>query len=116
MGFGCRSSVDRWLRTSGALSHALTRWGAHNLAHIDNSIFIAPSKEECGEAVRRFKALCADSKVVLKGEKDAAPAQRMTTLGVEYDLIAMTRGIPDKRRADVKADLLAATSNNSLRH
>ena len=70
MSFGCRSSVDQWLRISGALSHALTRWKVHNLTYIDDFIFIAPSESECTEAVRRFKALCADWQVVLKEEKD----------------------------------------------
>jgi hypothetical protein len=54
--FGCRSSVDQWLRISKALSYALTRWGVHNLTYIDDFIFIAGTKAECDEAVRKAKA------------------------------------------------------------
>ena len=116
MSFGCRSSVDQWLRISSALSHALTRWGVHNLTYIDDFIFIAATKEECEESVRKFKALCKDWNVILKEEKDAAPAQKMTALGIEYDLIKMTRRITDKRREDIRADLIEARTNNARRH
>ena len=116
MSFGCRSSVDQWLRISSALSYALTRWGVHNLTYIDDFIFIAASKAECEESVRKFKALCKDWGVILKEEKDAAPAQKMIALGIQYDLIKMTRKITDKRRADIKADLIAARTSNSRRH
>ena len=68
MSFGCRSGVDQWLRISSALLHALTRWGVHNLTYIDDIIFIAASKVECGESVRKLKALCKDWDVTLKGE------------------------------------------------
>ena len=97
MSFGCRSSVDQWLRISKVLSFALNRWGVHNLTYIDDFIFIAASKHECEKAVRKFKALCADWGVVLKEEKDAAPAQKMTALGIEYDLLKFTRRITEKR-------------------
>ena len=97
MSFGCRSSVDQWLRVSKVLSYALTRWGVHNLTYIDNFIFIAATKTEYEETVHRFKAICADWGVVLKDEKDAAPAQHMVVLSIEYDLIKMTRRITEKR-------------------
>ena len=116
MSFGCRSSVDQWLRISSALSHALTRWGVHNFTYIDDFIFICSSKAECEEAVRKFKALCKDWDVILKEEKDGAPAQKMTALGIEYDLIKMTRRITDKRRAEIKADLITARTSNDRRH
>ena len=116
MSFGCRSSVDQWLRISSALSHALTRWGVHNLTYIDDFIFIAASKAECEESVRKFKALCKDWGVILKEEKDSAPAQQMVALGIHYDLVKMTRRITDKRRADIKADLIAARTTNNRRH
>ena len=90
MSFGCRSSVDQWLQISKALSYALTKWGAHNLTYIDDFIFIAATQAECEEAVRKFKAICADWGGILKHEKDAAPAQRMIALGIEYDLIKIT--------------------------
>ena len=83
MSFGCRSSVDQWLRISSALSHALTRWGVHNLTYTDDFIFIAASKAECEDSVRKFKALCTDWNVILKEEKDAAPAPKMIALGIE---------------------------------
>jgi hypothetical protein len=115
MSFGCRSSVDQWLRISKALSFALNRWGVHNLTYIDDFIFIAASKHECEEAVRKFKALCADWDVVLKEEKDAAPAQKMTALGIEYDLIKFTRRITEKRRLEIQANLKLATKSRDRR-
>ena len=88
----------------------------HNLTYIDDFIFIAASKAECGESVRKFKALCKDWNVILKEEKDAAPAQKMIALGIEYDLIKMTKRITDKRRTDIKADLIEARTTNNRRH
>ena len=116
MSFGCRSSVDQWLRISKALSYALTRWGVHNLTYIDDFIFIAATKAECKEAVRKFKAICADWGVVLKDEKDAAPAQRMIALGIEYDLIGMTRRITEKRRQEIHQKLQEAKTSSCRRH
>ena len=51
--------------------------------------------------MRKFKALCADWGVVLKEEKDAAPVQKMTALGIEYDLIKFTRRITETRRLEI---------------
>ena len=116
MSFGCRSSVDQWLRISSALSYALTRWDVPNLTYIDDFIFIAASKAECEESERKFKATCKDWNIVLKEEKDATPAQKMFALGIQYDLIKMTRKITDKRRVDIKADLIAARTTNNRRH
>ena len=116
MSFGCRSSVDQWLRISSALSHALTRWDVHSLTYIDDFIFIAASKAECEESVRKFKALCKDLNVILKEEKDAAPTQKLIALGIKYNLIEMTRRITKKRRADIKEDLVAARTTNNRRH
>ena len=49
----------------------------------------------------KFKAICADWGVILTDEKGAAPAQRMIALGIEYDLISMTRRITEKRRQEI---------------
>ena len=91
MSFGCRSSVDQRMRISSALSYALTRWRMPNLTYIDDFIFIAASKANCEESLRKFKAICKDWNVILKEEKDAAPAQKMFALGIQYDLVKMTR-------------------------
>ena len=74
--FGCRSSVDQWRRISKAVSCALTRWGCTPFnTYIDDFIFVASTRKECEETVRRFKAICADGGVILKKEKGVAPAQ-----------------------------------------
>ena len=101
---------------SSALSYALARWGVHNLTYIDDFIFIAALKADCEESVRKFKALCKDWNVALKEEEDAAPTQKMIALGIQYDLIKVTRKITDKQRADIKADLIAARTTNNRRH
>ena len=88
-------------------------FGVHNLTYIDDFIFVAASKHECEEAVRKFKALCADWGVVLKEEKDAAPAQKMTALGIEYDLIKFTRRITEKCRLEIQANLKLATESRT---
>ena len=116
MSFGCRSSVDQCLRISKVLSYALTRLKVHNLTYIDDFIFIATTKAECEEAVRKFRAICADWGVVLKAEKDAAPAQRMIALGIEYDLIRMTRRITEKRRQEIHQKLREVQTSNCRRH
>ena len=64
--------------------------------------------------MRKFKALCEDWNVILKEEKDSAPAQKMIALGIEYDLLKMTKRVTDKRRDDIKADLVAARTTNNI--
>ena len=66
------------------------------------------SREKAGELEAAKEALKRSQE-----EKDAAPAQKMVALGIQYDLIKMTRKITDKRRADIKADLIAARTSNS---
>ena len=94
----------------------LTRWGVHNLTYIDDFIFIAATKAECEEAVRRVKAICADWGVVMKDERDAAPAQNMVALGIEYDLINMTRRITKKWRQDTHQKFKEAQTSNCPHH
>ena len=88
----------------------------HKLTYIDDFIFIAPTKAECEEAVRRFKAICKDWGVVLKEEKDAAPAQHMVALGIEYDLVNMKRRITEKRRQEIHEKLKTAQTSSCRRH
>ena len=113
--FGCRSNVDQWLWISRALSYALNRWGVHNLTYIDDFIFMAAPKHECEETVRKSKALCDDWGVVPKEEKDATPAQKMTALGIEYDLIKFTRRITGKNHLEIQANLKLATKPRDRR-
>ena len=39
--------------------------------------------------------------MILRDEKDAAAAQHMVALGIEYDLNKMTRRITEKRRQEI---------------
>ena len=97
MSFGCRSSVDQWLRFSDALAWALLRWGVHALHYVDDFIFIAGSEEECAEQVRKFDAICEEWGITCKVQEDCGPAQTLTALGVEYDLVHMKRKITPGR-------------------
>lgn len=97
MSFGCRSSVDQWLRFADALGWCLRRWGVHALHYVDDFIFVAGSKEECEEQLRKFHAVCADWGVELKKQEDCGPAQKLTVLGVHYDLLTMERKVAPER-------------------
>jgi hypothetical protein len=105
MSFGCRSSVDQWLRFSDAIAWALLRWGVHALHYVDDFIFIAGSEQECREQLNKFETICAQWGVILKDQADCGPAQTLTALGVEYDLVKLTRRITPKR-IDQLAQLL----------
>ena len=74
MSFGCRSSVDQWLRFADALSWCLDRWGVHALHYVDDFIFIADSEEECQRQVNKFNAICKAWNVGLKQQDDCGPA------------------------------------------
>ena len=111
MSFGCRSSVDQWLRFSDALAWTLLRWGVHALHYVDDFIFIASSEQECADQVRKFKAICASWNVELKEQSDCGPARRITVLGVEYDLVNMKRKITQTRVAQLDDLLQRATTD-----
>ena len=51
-----------------------------------------------------------------KDEKGAAPAQRMVALGIEYDLINMTRRITEERRQGIHTKLQEAQTSGCRRH
>ena len=113
MSFGCRSSVDQWLRFSDALAWAMARWGVYAVHYVDDFIFIAGSEAECLEQVRKFHKLCRAWNVKLKEQADCGPAQTITALGIEYDLVAMTRRItPQRVQALTEAIHKADTSND----
>ena len=52
---------------------------------------------------------------MLKEGKDAARAQKMTALGIEYGLIKPTRRITEKRRLEIQANLKLATKSRDQR-
>ena len=113
MSFGCRSSVDQWLRFSDAMEWTMARWGVHAVHYVDDFIFIAASREECEEQLRKFRAMCKAWGVVLKEQEDCGPAQQLLALGVHYDLHTMTRKIAPKRVASLAEDIeRAATSGD----
>ena len=114
MSFGNRASVDQWLRFSDALHWTLLRWGVHALHYVDDFIFIAGSEAECKEMVRKFEYLCQQWGVVLKTQEDCGPAQVLTALGVEYDLIKMTRRITPTRVVQLAGLLKRAKTSRDL--
>ena len=87
LNFGTRSSPDKFLELSDTIEWVLQRWGVHSVHYIDDFIFMGTSKREVDEMVRRFDVVCAAFGVPVKEEKDVGPAQDLTILGVEYDLI-----------------------------
>jgi Reverse transcriptase (RNA-dependent DNA polymerase). len=78
MSFGCRSSVDQWLRFSDALAWSLQRMGVNAPHYVDDFLFIASSEQECQEQVDKFKFICRSWGVTLKEQKDCGPAQVIT--------------------------------------
>ena len=112
MSFGCRSSVDQWLRFSDALAFTAARWGVPVLHYVDDFIFIASSEAECNEQVRRFRLICEHWGVRLKEQADCGPAQDITILGVQYDLTAMRRRIAPHRLDDLIALTTQAAQSN----
>ena len=116
MSFGNRASVDQWLRFSDALAWALLRWDVHALHYVDDFIFIGGSQEECDEQVRKFKHICREWGVILKDQEDCGPAQKLTALGVEYDLVNMRRRITPTRVAQLAEMLEEAKTSQKREH
>jgi site-specific DNA-cytosine methylase len=114
MSFGNRASVDQWLKFSDALQWTLLRWGVHALHYVDDFIFIAGSEEECRQMVAKFEHICEQWGVVLKVQKDCGPAQVLTALGVEYDMISMKRRITPTRVTQLTDMLGEARTSRSL--
>ena len=116
MSFGCRSSVDQWLRFSDALAWTLLRWGVHALHYVDDFIFIAGSERECADQVAKFDHICSQWGVLLKDQADCGPATRLTALGVEYDLVGMRRRITPSRVLKLVDLLRTARTDRSRPH
>ena len=114
MSFGCRSSVDQWLRFSDALAWSLQRMGVNAPHYVDDFLFIASSEQECQEQVDKFKFVCTSWGVTLKEQKDCGPAQIITVLGVQYDTTRMTRKI-DPGRIESLAELVEETKSSNER-
>ena len=86
LSFGCRSSVDKFLRVSDAVEWVLRRWGVDVVHYIDDFIFIATSDAEAAEGIRKFEIVCAQFGLPIKQEKDVGPGSYVEVLGVVYDL------------------------------
>ena len=114
MSFGCRSSVDQWLRFSDAMAWAMERMGEHAPHYVDDFIFIAGSKQKCQEQVDKFDFLCESWGVEKKVQQDCGPAQIITVLGIQYNTIAMTRKI-DPGRIQALAELVQEVQGTNHR-
>ena len=62
--------------------------------YIDDFIFMGCSEAEVAEQVARFETVCEAFGIPIKKEKDVGPAQHLTVLGVEYDMLAGTTCMP----------------------
>ena len=83
---------------------------------MDDFIFIAGSEQECREQVRKFRAICSAWGVQLKEIEDCGPAQVLTALGVEYDLVRMTRRITPGRVQQLDELLREARTSRERAH
>ena len=97
LNFGTRSSPDKFLEVADAIEWALRRWGVECTHYIDDFVFMGSSKEEVDEMIARFEIVCAEFGLPIKEEKDVGPAQVLTVLGVEYDLLQGTVRMPQRQ-------------------
>ena len=97
LNFGTRSSPDKFCELSDAMEWVLRRWGVDCVHYIDDFIFIGSSQAEVEEQVRRFDLVCKGFGIPVKEEKDVGPAQCLTVLGVEYDLMRGVVRMPQRQ-------------------
>ena len=102
LSFGCRSSVDRFLTVTDALEWALRRWGVNVVHYIDDFVFVSDSYEEAEEAIAKFEIICRAWGLPIKEEKNVGPGERVTLLGVDYDMVAMTAAMPAATLKNIK--------------
>ena len=67
---------------------------AHILHILDDFVFIAPSKHQCGQYLSDFSKLCQNIAVPLALEKTAGPATTLTFAGIELDTRIMEARLP----------------------
>ena len=107
LNFGTRSSPDKFCELSDAMEWVLRRWGVECVHYIDDFIFLGTSAEDVAEQVRRFELVCAAFGVPIKDEKNVGPAQTLTVLGVEYDLVRGQIAMPERQIARIHAGCTA---------
>jgi hypothetical protein len=66
--------------------------------------------------VRKFNHICSEWGITLKVQADCGPAQVLTALGVEYDLINMKRRITPTRVSQLSEMLQEAKTSNKREH
>ena len=102
LNFGTRSSPDKFCELSDAIEWVLRRWGVECVHYIDDFIFMGCSEAEVAEQVARFETVCAAFGIPIKKEKDVGPAQHLTLLGVEYDMLTGTTCMPKEQLARIR--------------
>ena len=75
--------------------------------YIDDFIFIGRLKAEVEEQVHRFELVCAAFGIPVKEEKNVGPAQHLTVLGVEYDLVRGCIAMPEQQVVRIHAGCTA---------
>lgn len=112
LNFGTRSSPDKFCELSDAIEWVLRRWGVECVHYIDDFIFMGSSEAEVAEQVARFETVCAAFGIPIKKEKDVGPAQRLTVLGVEYDMLRGTVSMPQHQLDRIHAGCTAILAGN----
>ena len=106
---GCRSSCKIFERFSDSLLHILSE--KYNVTRvvkvIDDFLFLAPTAEECQDALLAFKDLAKEIGLPIADHKTVGPSRIITFLGIEINTVEGSCKLPP----DKLENYLALTSS-----
>ena len=95
-------------------SFALTQAGCRHVRYLDDFLFIAHSKDELEETLRKAQAIFASLGLVVNAEKTEGPLQRISFLGVLIDSVECVTACTEERLRELRKLLVQASQPNTL--
>ena len=116
---GCASSCRIFSEFSSAIKWAAkTRLGIpHMVCVLDDFLLLASSRQVCQQNLDKFLGMCREVGIPMAEEKTFPPAQTMSFLGIELDVVKMEARLPADKLIKCEALVAAAlrASRFSLR-
>lgn len=102
MPFGARSSSSHMQRVAQAIVGILARRGVTCLMYLDDLVAVSKDRETAEKDFAIIQELLYELGLPQAHDKVQAPSKKVTWLGVEVDVSAMTLSLPKDKLCDIK--------------
>ena len=116
--FGLRSAPKIFTAVADALQFILQKKGAHRVLHYldDFLLFGAPGTSQCDEALQLALEWCTRLGVPIAEGKTEGPAERITFLGIQIDMLKEELCLPEEKLHRLQREIGQWTKRRSCKN